>query len=81
MTRTFVLAHEHTPSECPGAYAAWRGFDSPLRHGLAMASCAFGDHRVFWTVNAETAEEALAQLPPFVARRTRVSEVTGVPIP
>lgn len=78
---TFVLAHEHAASECPAAYAAWRGFESPLRHTLAMASCAAGDHRVFWTVQADSADAALARLPPFVAQRTRVSEVTDVPIP
>jgi hypothetical protein len=78
---TFVLAHEHAPRECPAAFTAWRGFDSPLRQGSAMASCASGDHRVFWTVEAVDEDAALAQLPPFVACRTRVSEVTGVAIP
>jgi len=62
-------------------YAAWSGFDSPLRQHGALASCASGGHRLFWTVETEDAESALAQLPPFVAERTDVSEVREVTIP
>jgi hypothetical protein len=39
---TFVLCHRHEPAECRFAFAAWRGFDSPLRHATALASCAVG---------------------------------------
>lgn len=78
---TFLLAHRHTADECRFAFAAWRGFSSPLRHGRAMSTCPDGGHRLWWTVEAPDAAAALAQLPPFLAERTRVTAVTDVPIP
>ena len=39
----FILTHAHDQSECRVAYAAWRGYDSPLCGLEAMASCAGGD--------------------------------------
>jgi hypothetical protein len=77
---TFVLAHTHDQAECQVVYAAWRGYDSPLRGRDAMASCANGDHRIYWTVDAGNAREALQQLPPYLAERTHASEVHRVPI-
>jgi hypothetical protein len=77
----FVLSHRHEASACRTAYAAWNGFDSPLRRGNAVASCASGGHRMFWTVEAASAEEALALLPPYVAERCEANAVTDVPIP
>ena len=77
----YMLSHSHEPGECPVAFAAWAGFDSPLRHGTAAASCATGGHRIFWTVEADGAAQALAQLPDYLAERTEVSEVIEVPIP
>jgi hypothetical protein len=77
----FVLFHEHRPHECRTAYAAWNGFTSPLRRRPAQASCASGGHRIYWTVEAADADEALAQLPCFLAVRTEVTEVSEVPIP
>jgi len=52
---TFILAHAHDQAECQIVYAAWRGYDSPLRGLDAMASCANGDHRIYWTVDADDA--------------------------
>jgi hypothetical protein len=78
---TFVLNHHHAPQECRSAFAAWHGFDSPLRRSLAAASCIRGEHRIFWTVEADGEDEALTLLPPFVAERTDVSEVAEVQIP
>jgi hypothetical protein len=77
---TYLLAHVHGDADCRVAYAAWRGFDSPLRGQNAIASCASGDHRMFWTVDADTPDDALRQLPPYVAHRTHVSEVHDVAI-
>ena len=77
----FILSHHHGPAECRIAYAAWNGFDSPLRHQDAPSSCASGGHSIFWTVEAGSAEEALAYLPSYVAQRTRASEVSDVTIP
>jgi hypothetical protein len=78
---TFLLSHRHEASACRTAYAAWNGFDSPLRHRDAQASCASGGHRMFWTVEAASAEEALALLPSYVAQRCEPIEVREVRIP
>jgi hypothetical protein len=78
---TFVLIHEHKPEECAITIAAWKGFVSPLRHGRPLGSCAKGGHRLWWTVEAPGAEEALVLLPPYVAQRTSAEEVREVPLP
>jgi hypothetical protein len=77
----FMLSHSHTPDECGRAFAAWRGFDSPLRHTLTLASCVEGRHRTWWQVEAADAEAALAQLPPFVAARTDAEPAREVRVP
>jgi hypothetical protein len=81
----FMLTHRHDPSECRVAFAAWRGYESPLRHGGTLASCASvdGDHRhhIWWQVDAADVETAVALLPPFVAERTEVSPIAEVSIP
>lgn len=77
----FVLEHRHTAAECKTAYAAWRGYESPLRKLPAAASCASGGHGLFWTVEAGTSAQALAQLPPWLAERTRIESVSAVPLP
>jgi hypothetical protein len=77
----FMLAHRHEPTECRVAFAAWRGFDSPLRHEKTLASCANGGHSLWWTVEASSESDALSQLPDYVAERTEVSEVSQVPLP
>jgi len=78
---TYHLSHRHEPAECVAAFAAWHGYTSPLRSRPTMASCLEGSHRVWWQVDAASAEDALALLPPFVAERTRAAEVQEVPIP
>jgi hypothetical protein len=77
---TYLLAHTHGESDCRVAYAAWRGYESPLRGQSAIASCASGEHRMFWTVHADNASEALKQLPPYLAQRTQVTEMREVTI-
>jgi hypothetical protein len=78
---TFVLSHEHAAQECKTAYAAWAGFESPLRGEPALASCARDGHRMFWLVEADDARAALAQLPEWLAERSTTAEVTEVAIP
>jgi hypothetical protein len=78
---TFVLAHTHEPAQCSAAFAAWRGFESPLRSTTVLSSCVRGGHRLYWFVEADDASAALAQLPPFVAERTEATEVREVPVP
>ena len=79
--RLFILTHQHEPHECGAAFAAWKGFDSPLRHQRALASCLNGGHRAWWYVEAHDAASALAQLPPFVAQRSQAEAVHEVTIP
>ena len=77
----FLLHHGHDPSECGVAFAAWRGFPSPLRRRPVVGSCRHGGHELWWLVDAQGPDAALAQLPHWLAARTRAIEVTDVPIP
>lgn len=77
----FLLHHRHEPHECGVAFAAFRGHASPLRHHAALASCAFGGHAIWWTVDADGPEQALALLPFFLAERATVTRVDEVDIP
>ena len=78
---TFLLAHTHEPRECDAAFAAWQGHESRLRGAVALATCVFGAHRVYWIASAPDARAALDLLPPFVAERAEVIEVRGTLIP
>jgi len=78
---TYLLRHQHRPDECAVAYAAWKGFDSPLRHHHAVSSCVEGGHLIWWTVAAVSPDAALALLPPYVADRTQPIRVRAVLIP
>jgi hypothetical protein len=77
----FLLSHQHEPHECATAFAAWQGFDSPLRHGHAPSSCLAGGHGLWWRVEAPDPAGALALLPRFVAQRTVAIQVRDVEIP
>jgi hypothetical protein len=91
--KTFVLIHRHAPAECVVAYAAWSGFDSPLRGRTVKSTCArFApgrrldtvdgalQHETWWTVEALDPAAALSQLPPYVRERTQAREVSEVAI-
>jgi hypothetical protein len=78
---TFVLCHTHSHQECAIAIASWKAYETPLRHGRPLGSCATGGHRVWWIVEAVDRAAALAQLPPYVAHQTVAEEVREVPIP
>ena len=77
----YLLEHRHQPNECGVVFAAFKGHDSPLRERPALASCRSGGHAIWWTVEADTEDEALALLPRYVAERTTVSRVSEVEIP
>lgn len=79
--RTFILQHRHEPGECDVAFAAWAGFQSPLRHGFVPSTCLAGGHGLFWTVRARDRVAALGLLPPFLRERTTVLQVREVEIP
>jgi hypothetical protein len=77
----FLLHHRHAPQDCGAAFAAWRGFESPLRHARVPSTCLVGGHCLLWRVEASDRHRALALLPRFVAERTTPIEVRDVEIP
>jgi hypothetical protein len=77
----YVLYHHHQPQECGVVFASFKGQQSPLRHRPTLASCRYGGHAIWWTVDAATAEEALRLLPFYVAERTTATSVSEVEIP
>ena len=77
----YLLHHRHEPDECGVVFASFKGHYSPLRLRPTLASCRFGGHAIWWTVEAESEHDALALLPPFVADRTTVTSVSEVRIP
>jgi hypothetical protein len=77
----YVLQHHHEPRECGVVFASFKGHRSPLRHRATLASCRSGGHAIWWTVEAESEEDALALLPSYVAERTSVARVSEVEIP
>jgi len=77
----YLLEHRHAPDECGVAFASFKGHESPLRHRVTLASCRSGGHAIWWTVEAASPEEALHQLPAYVAHRTTVTPVNEVQIP
>jgi hypothetical protein len=77
----FLVHHRHEPRECDVAFASFRGTESALRHLPALASCAFGGHAIWWTVDARDEQDARHHLPFFVAQRSTVTRVADVVIP
>jgi hypothetical protein len=77
----YVLQHRHGPRECGVVFAAFKGHETPLRRQPTLASCAFGGHSIWWTVDAASEADALALLPFYVAQRTTAAEVAEVEIP
>jgi hypothetical protein len=80
MTR-YVLQHRHTPDECGVVFASFKGLESPLRHRDTLTSCRSGGHEIWWTVDAESEQDARQLLPFFVAERTTITRVSEVQIP
>ncbi len=80
MTR-YLLRHSHMPDECGVVFASFRGHDSPLRRRATLASCPAGGHAIWWTVQADSEEDALRLLPFYVAERTAITQVSEVEIP
>jgi hypothetical protein len=77
----FLIHHRHEAPECGAVFAAFRGHDSPLRHRATLASCAFGGHTIWWSVEAASETDALALLPFYVANRATATKVAEVDIP
>jgi hypothetical protein len=77
----FLVQHRHEPHQCGIAFAAFKGHESPLRHRAALASCLAGGHEIWWTVEASSEQDALRQLPFFIAERSTATRVANVVIP
>jgi hypothetical protein len=77
----FLLEHRHVANECGVVFASFKAFESPLRHQQTLGSCDFGTHRIWWDVEAATADEALSRLPRYVAQRTTAIRVRDVRTP
>jgi hypothetical protein len=77
----YMVHHRHEPRECGIAFAAFKGHESPLRHRAALASCPTGGHAIWWSVEAASEQDALRQLPYFVAQRSTIARVSEVVIP
>ena len=71
----FLLEHRHEPAECAATFAAWQGFDSPLRRRRAACGCLAGDHALWWRV---TAADAAARAGPAAALRRRAHRIVAV---
>jgi hypothetical protein len=76
-----LIHHRHRPGECGIAFVAFRGHESVLRHRPALAACTYGEHAIWWAVDAADEQHALALLPFFVAQRSTATRVTDVVIP
>ena len=77
----FLIQHSHESPECGVVFAAFKGHESPLRHRSTLASCAFGGHSIWWSVEASDEAAALALLPAYVAARATATRVREVDIP
>jgi hypothetical protein len=77
----YLVQHHHQPAECAATFAAWKGFDSPLREGSAWCACPTGRHQLWFVVDASDGDTALGQLPRFLAERSEAVRVAEVRIP
>ena len=77
----FLLHHQHEPGECAAAFAAWTGFDSPLRGRPAASTCLSGGHGLWLRVRARDSASALRMLPRYLAERSTPIEIRDIRIP
>ena len=77
----YLLHHQHEPQECGVAFTAFKGQRSPLRRQETLASCAHGGHAIWWVVEATSEQQALEQLPFYLAERATATRVSPVEIP
>lgn len=76
----FLLHHRHEAHECRAAFAAWKGFASPLRHRTTIGSCLAGGHEIWWDLEAPSEKEALALVPRYVADRSEAIRIAEVQV-
>ena len=66
----YLLHHRHQPREWGIVFASFKGNASPLRHHVALASCRFGGHEIWWTVDAGSEGDAIRLMPFKPARES-----------
>ena len=79
--KRFLLHNRHRPEECGVTFAAFKGHSSPLRRHETASSCLTGGHEIWWLVDADTTDAALALLPRYVAERSAAIPIRDVLIP
>ena len=79
--KRFLLHNRHDPDECGVTFAAFKGHPSPLRRRETASSCLTGGHEIWWLVDADSADAALALLPRYVAERSTAIPIREVLIP
>lgn len=52
-----------------------------IHHRKTLASCPYGGHAIWWSVQAASEADALELLPFYVARRATVTRVGRLEIP
>ena len=62
-------------------FTSFKGHQSTLRHRPTLASCRSGGHEIWWTVAADSEEDARQLLPLYVAERTTITPVSEVQVP
>jgi hypothetical protein len=77
----YMLEHRHDATECGRCFAAWKDFTGPLRGTTALATCRRGGHQLWWVVEADDPDAALALLPHYLAQRTTAVRVDHVEVP
>jgi hypothetical protein len=78
---SYLLHHRHDPEKCGVAFAAFKGDQSPHRRTTINASCAAAGHDVWWIVEAEAGDAALAMLPHYLAQLCDVVPVRKIRLP
>jgi hypothetical protein len=59
----FLLEHRHEAAECAVVFAAWKGFDTPLRRQPVLCSCRSEGHRLWFVVTGEQPRKPCATCP------------------
>jgi hypothetical protein len=78
---SYLLQHRHDARDCGRCFAAWKDVSGPLRGTTALATCRRGGHELWWVVEADNPDAALALLPAYVAERTEAVRVDHVDVP
>ena len=77
----FLLHHLHEADECGVVFATLPRHDRTHQRPPNIPTSRTGGHAIWWRVEADSKDDALALLPFFVSVRTTVTKVSEVTIP